>query len=142
VLVPWNEIVVCLVSAVFDSHGSYQPATASAEVSGCATIEDVLGKLPAAEKAQVLEWLIQEPGGALPGIESRPHFCGGEACIVRTRIPVWLLEDARRSGVTEQFLLAAYPTRRAEDLVRVNARNYARSHATEIDLQIRDNETA
>jgi hypothetical protein len=36
-------------------------------------------------------------------------------------------------------LLAAYPSLRAEDLV--NAWNYARAHAAEIDAQIRENET-
>jgi uncharacterized protein (DUF433 family) len=75
-----------------------------------------------------------------PGIDSRPDICGGEACIVRTRIPVWLLEQARRLGTTEQVLLAAYPSLRAEDLV--NAWNYARAHAAEIEAQIRDNEPA
>jgi uncharacterized protein (DUF433 family) len=109
-------------------------------MSSLRELEDVLVKLSSAEKAQVLKWLVQDLGDAFPGIESRAEVCGGEACIVRTRIPVWLLENARRNGVTEQVLLAAYPTLRAEDLV--NARNYARSHATEIDLQIRDNETA
>jgi uncharacterized protein (DUF433 family) len=77
---------------------------------------------------------------ATPGIDSRPDICGGEPCIVRTRIPVWLLEQARRLGVTEQGLLAAYPTLRAEDLV--NAWAYARSHAAEIDEQIIDHEAA
>jgi uncharacterized protein (DUF433 family) len=96
--------------------------------------------LSSAEKAQVLKWLVQDLGDAFPGIESRAEVCGGEAYIVRTRIPVWLLENARRNGVTEQVLLAAYPTLRAEDVV--NARNYARAHATEINLQISDNDTA
>jgi uncharacterized protein (DUF433 family) len=102
--------------------------------------EDVLGKLSGAEKAQVLRWLVQDLGDAFPGIESRPDVWGGEACIVRTRIPVWLLENARRQGVTEQALLAAYPALRAEDLV--NAWNFARSHAAEMDRQILENETA
>src|ERR1700722_7872921 len=102
--------------------------------------EELLSKLSSGEKAQVLKWVVQELGDAFPGIEARPDVCGGEACIVRTRIPVWLLENARRSGVTEQVLLAAYPTLRAEDLV--NAWNYARSHGTEIDRQIHENETA
>jgi uncharacterized protein (DUF433 family) len=100
--------------------------------------EDVLGRLTSAEKAQALKWLVQDLGDAFPGIESRPEVCGGEACIVRTRIPVWLLENARRSGISEQVLLAGYPTLRAEDLV--NAWNYARSHRDEIDHQIADNE--
>ena len=43
-------------------------------------------------------------------------------------------------GATEQELLAAYPSLRAEDLV--NAWAYARSRAEEIESQIRDNEAA
>jgi len=53
---------------------------------------------------------------AFPGIESRPDVCGGEACIVRTRIPVWLLVQARRLNTSESDLLRAYPTLHAEDL--------------------------
>jgi uncharacterized protein (DUF433 family) len=69
-----------------------------------------------------------------------PMLAGGEPCIVRTRIPVWVLEQARRLSASEQSLLGAYPHLRAED--PVNAWAYARSHAAEIDDQIRDNETA
>jgi uncharacterized protein (DUF433 family) len=83
--------------------------------------------------------LVQELGGAFPGIDSRADVCGGEPCIVRTRIPVWLLEHARRSGATEQELLTGYPSLRAEDLV--NAWAYARDHGAEIEAQIRENET-
>jgi uncharacterized protein (DUF433 family) len=43
-------------------------------------------------------------------------------------------------GTTEAELLRAYPTLRAADLV--NAWNYARSHATEIEADIRENEEA
>jgi uncharacterized protein (DUF433 family) len=59
---------------------------------------------------------------------------------VRTRIPIWLLEHARRLGTNEQDLLVAYPTLRAEDVV--NAWAYARSHVDEIETQIRENEAA
>jgi len=109
-------------------------------MSSLRDFEDDLRQLTSAEKAQVLKWIVQDLGDAFPGIESHPGVCGGEPCIVRTRIPVWLLENARRSGVTEQVLLAAYPALRAEDLV--NAWNYARSHAAEMDRQIHENETA
>ena len=102
--------------------------------------EELLGKLSSAEKAQVLKWVVQDLGDAFPGIDSRPDVCGGEPCIVRTRIPVWLLESARRQGATEQVLLAAYPSLRGEDLV--NAWNYARAHAAEIERQILDNQSA
>jgi uncharacterized protein (DUF433 family) len=103
-------------------------------------IEKLLPSLSPGEKAQVLKWVVQAIGDSFPGIDSRADVCGGEPCIVRTRIPVWLLEQARRLGTTEQELLAAYPSLRAEDLV--NAWAYARSHAVEIESQIRENEAA
>ena len=102
--------------------------------------EKLLPALSPGEKAQILKWVVQELGEAFPGIDSLPDVCGGEPCIVRTRIPVWLLEQARRLGLTEQALLAAYPSLRAGDLV--NAWAYARSHAAEIEAQIRENEAA
>ncbi|MBM3239858.1 DUF433 domain-containing protein [Candidatus Poribacteria bacterium] len=91
-----------------------------------------------AEKAQLLQWLVRDLGEAFPGIESNPGVCGGEPCIVRTRIPVWVLEQARRLGASEADLLRCYPTLRAEDLA--NAWAYVRSHRDEIDRQIRENE--
>ena len=72
------------------------------------------------------------------GIESNPGVCGGEPCIGRTRIPVWLLVRARQLGSSEAGLLRAYPTLRAEDLT--NAWAYARAHRGEIEQQIRENE--
>jgi len=74
------------------------------------------------------------------GIESHPDVCGGEPCIVRTRIPVWALEQARRLGINESDLLKSYPTLRAEDLS--NAWTYVRLHHQEIEEQIRANEVA
>ena len=102
--------------------------------------EKLLPSLSPGERAQILKWVVQDLGDSFPGIDSRPEVCAGEACIVRTRIPVWLLEKARRLGITEQVLLESYPSLRAEDLV--NAWAYARSHAAEIEGQIRDNEAA
>ncbi len=103
-------------------------------------LEDLIGGLSRAEKAQVLQWVVRDLGDAYPGIDSHPAVSGGEARIVRTRIPVWLLVQARRLGMSEGDLLRSYPTLRAEDLT--NAWAYARSHQTEIDQQIIDNETA
>jgi uncharacterized protein (DUF433 family) len=103
-------------------------------------VEQLLTDMTRAEKAQVLQWVVQDLGEAFPGIESRPGVCGGEACIVRTRIPVWLLVQARRLNTSESDLLRAYPTLRAEDLA--NAWAYQRSHSDEIERQIRDNEAA
>ena len=69
-----------------------------------------------AEKAQLLQQLLSELSEESPGIESRPGVVGGAACIIRTRIPVWLLEQAGRLGTSDADLLKAYPTFRAEDL--------------------------
>jgi uncharacterized protein (DUF433 family) len=100
----------------------------------------LLPKLSRAEKAQLLQWVARELGDASPGIEITPGVCGGAARIVRTRIPVWVLEQARRLDTSEADLLRSYPTLRAEDLV--NAWSYVRSHRDEIDQEIRDNEEA
>src|SRR5438034_4750062 len=95
--------------------------------------EKLLDRMTPAEKAQILQWVARDLGEAFPGIESTPGVCGGEPCIVRTRIPVWLLEQARRLGTGEADLLRSYPTLRAEDLV--NAWAYVRAHRGEIEEQ-------
>ena len=75
-----------------------------------------------------------------PGIEKTAGVAGGEACIVRTRIPVWVLEGYRRLGWSEARLLENYPALRAADLV--NAWAYADAHPEEIGRAIRLNEEA
>ena len=102
--------------------------------------EKLLSEMTPAEKALVLQWVVRDLGDAFPGVESTPGVCGGEARIVRTRIPVWALEQARRLGTSEADLLHAYPTLRAEDIAMAWA--YARSHREEIDNDIRENEAA
>jgi uncharacterized protein (DUF433 family) len=102
--------------------------------------ERLLGQMSRAEKAQVLQWVVQDLGDAFPGIECIAGVCGGEPCIVRTRIPIWVLEQARRLGTGDAELLKCYPTLRAEDLA--NAWAYVRSHREEIERQIHDNEAA
>lgn len=102
------------------------------------TVEKLLAAMSRAEKAQLLQWASQDLAESWPGIDSHPAICGGEACIVRTRIPVWLLEQARRLGVKEDELLRSYPTLSAQDLS--NAWNYVRGHRREIDEAIAANE--
>lgn len=109
-------------------------------MSSLGEAEKLLPKLSRAEKAQLLQWVATELADASPGIEITPGVCGGEARIVRTRIPVWVLEQARRLNTSEADLLRSYPTLRAEDLV--NAWGYVRTHRAQIDEQIRDNEEA
>lgn len=103
-------------------------------------VEDLLPSLARAEKAQLLRAVVQDLDDAFPGIESTLGVCGGDPCIVRTRIPVWVFEQARRLVVSEEDLLGSYPVLRAEDLAGAWA--YVRSHRAEIDDQIRENESA
>jgi len=102
--------------------------------------EELISMMKPAEKAQILQWVVRDLGDAFPGIESNPGVCGGEPCIIRTRIPVWVLVRARTLGTSESDLLAAYPALHVEDLA--NAWAYYRSHRDEIDEQIQDNEQA
>ncbi len=103
-------------------------------------MQKLLACLRPAEKAQLLQCIARELGDSFPGIESTAGVCGGEPCIVRTRIPVWVLVHGRNLGTSEAELLRCYPTLRAEDLA--NAWAYYRAHRDEIDQQIHDNEAA
>ena len=105
-----------------------------------AEIERELTALSRAEKAQLLQRIARDLGQAFPGIESTPGVCGGEPCIVRTRIPVWVLEQMRRQGVSEADILRNYPTLRAEDLA--NAWAFVLAQSAEIERQIQENEEA
>ena len=102
--------------------------------------EALLARMTRAEKAQLLQAVVGDLADAFPGIESTPGVVGGDPRIVRTRIPVWLLEQARRLGSSEADLLSSYPSLRAEDLV--NAWAYVRAHRDEIDRRIAENESA
>ncbi|AQG81776.1 DUF433 domain-containing protein [Spirosoma montaniterrae] len=105
--------------------------------TGVLETEKLLSRLSRAEKAQILQWIVQDLGDAFPGIERQPGVLGGAACVVRTRIPVWLLEQTRRLGASDADLLLAYPSLRAADLA--NAWAYVRSHVAEIDAAITQN---
>lgn len=101
-------------------------------------VREIIPTMSLSEKAQVLNWLALDISGSFPGVESTPGVLGGEPCIVRTRIPVWLLIHARNLGSSESDLLLAYPTLRAQDLS--NAWTYYHAHKSEIEQQIHENE--
>jgi uncharacterized protein (DUF433 family) len=69
-----------------------------------------------AQKAELLQSIVRDPGDAFPGIENAPGVMGGAPCIARTRIPLWLLEQAFRLGTREAELLRNYPALTAQDL--------------------------
>ncbi len=99
--------------------------------------EKLLSRLSRAEKAQILQWIVQDLGDVFPGIERVSDDETGTAFVVRTRIPVWLLEQLRRLGATDADLLQAYPILRAADLANTWA--YVRVHTVEIDEAIAEN---
>ena len=109
-------------------------------MSALQEVENLLPALSRAEKAQLLQWGINEGCESFPGIESRAGVCGGEPCIIRTRISVWALEQSRRLGISEADIPRSYPTLRAEDLA--HAWDYVRAHRDEIERQIGENENA
>jgi uncharacterized protein (DUF433 family) len=100
--------------------------------------EALLPELSFAEKAQLLQWVVSELSGIYPGIEKTQGVCGGDACITRTRIPVWSLVNSKRVGITDNQLLEAYPNLTQDDLR--NAWNYYRGNKIEIEEQIFENE--
>jgi len=103
-------------------------------------LEPQLSSLSRAEKAELVQRLVREIVNAWPGIEKIDNVAGGEACIVRTRIPVWTLENFRRLGWSEATILENYPALRAADLV--NAWGYVDAHLDEINRAIHENEAA
>lgn len=103
-----------------------------------ADAEALLPALTRGEKASLLQTIAHDLGDSFPGIDKDSAVCGGEACIVRTRIPVWTLVRARQLGLREAEILRSYPTLRAEDLA--NAWTYYRAHAGEIAQDIVENE--
>ena len=100
---------------------------------------EILAGMNRSEKADLLQQLLAEFGESFPGIENRDGVAGGVPCIVRTRIPVWLLEQARRLGTSDAEPLRAYPTLRTQDFS--NAWGYVRTHPEEIEQQIGANES-
>jgi uncharacterized protein (DUF433 family) len=103
-------------------------------------LEMELVRLSDAEKAQVARTLLVAITHAFAGVEKRPDVSGGDACIVRTRIPVWTIEAYRRLGWKDAMILDNFPALRAADLV--NAFAYADAHPQEIDGAIRAHDEA
>jgi uncharacterized protein (DUF433 family) len=108
--------------------------------SALKTFEQLLPEMTPNEKALVFQRLARDLSGAFLGIDHLPNVCGGDPIIVRTRIPVWLLVQARQLGMNDADLLREYPSLRAPDLM--NAWAYAEAHRDAIERQIAENEHA
>ncbi|MEG4506473.1 DUF433 domain-containing protein [Microcoleus sp. F6_B4] len=103
-------------------------------------LETQLLALTPTEKAEAIRLLTQSLNNSWPGITKTPDVCGGDACIAKTRIPVWGLVESRRLGITESELLNDYPHISATDLV--NVWSYANAHLDEIEAAIKKNQEA
>ena len=89
-------------------------------------------------QAEVLDFvLFVKSKHAGKEIEHTSGVCGGEACIGKTRIAVWMLEEARRQGATDEELLQDYPGITAADLNAAWA--YVEDHRPEIENAIQAN---
>jgi uncharacterized protein (DUF433 family) len=101
------------------------------------SVRDAMMLLPKGDKARLLSVVALEVMDSHPGIDIQEGICGGSARVIRTRIPVWLLENYRRAGSTDAQILSAYPSLTAEDLA--SAWHYARSHREEMNREIAAN---
>ena len=93
---------------------------------------------PEPVQAEVLDFVLfvkARHSGA--SAERTPGVCGGEACLGKTRIAVWMLEEARRQGVSDGEVLQDYPGLCAADLAVAWA--YVDAHLEEIESAIQAN---
>ncbi|MEY4540603.1 MAG: hypothetical protein RLZZ306_2360 [Bacteroidota bacterium] len=97
----------------------------------------LVSELSSTKKAQLLYRISQDLGDIFPGIEKTANVCGGSACVIRTRIPVWTLVSFKKLGMNDFTLLNAYPALRQQDLN--NAWAYYKAKKNEIDLDIQEN---
>lgn len=103
---------------------------------------------PETVQAEVLDFVLfvkarsKESGkiSLKPLIRRIPGVSGGEACLGDSRIAVWMLEDARKAGVSDAGLLQDYPSLTARDLAEAWA--YVEEHPAEIESAIRANREA
>ncbi len=103
-------------------------------------IEQGINSLPLTEKLHVLQSLFYSLTELWPAIEQTPGVVGGDACIVRTRIPVWALVQYRRLGWSDTQILENFPTLRQTDLTQAWA--YAAAYPAAIERALLEQETA
>jgi uncharacterized protein (DUF433 family) len=73
-------------------------------------------------------------------IDKTSGVSGGDAVIVRTRVPVWTLEGYRRLGWSQTEILDNFPSLGPSDLAQ--AWGYVAAHRAEIEQALRANEEA
>jgi len=98
-------------------------------------IISLLENLSREERTSLAHQLVQSLAHQFRGIVHKPNVNGGNATIIRTRIPVWTLIEAKANGASDLELLQAFPSLNAEDLV--NAWHYYTNNKLAIETEIR-----
>ena len=82
-----------------------------------------------------------KPSSLAARIHKTPEVIGGDACIGKTRIAVWMLVNARKLGMTDEEIRTRYdPPLSQADLDA--AWEYYHQNREEIEQAIRENEEA
>jgi len=103
-------------------------------------LETQLLALTPTEKSEAIRLLTQSLNNSWPGITKTPGVCGGDACIAKTRLPVWLFVSLRSQGATDAEILQFYPYLNAVNLV--NVWTYAEENLEEIATALREEAAA
>ncbi|NJR68082.1 MAG: DUF433 domain-containing protein [Synechococcales cyanobacterium CRU_2_2] len=98
--------------------------------------------LSSSELLELLGVIVEQLRGTqvVPSIQKTANVCGGDARIRNTRIPVWVLVQARALGCTDADILQNYPMLSLADLA--NAWAYAAQNSVEVERAIRENDAA
>lgn len=94
----------------------------------------LIAELSVEEQAQILAGLVRLMNLTNIGIQHTPGVCGGKARIRNTRIPVWTIIEAKKSGATDIEILQHFESLTAEDLA--NALRYFEGHKGEIEQNL------
>jgi uncharacterized protein (DUF433 family) len=103
-------------------------------------LEAQISALNPTEKAEALQILTQGLSKGSRRIVKTPGVMGGDACLDRTRLPVWLFVSLRRQGATDAELFNNYPQLTAADLINVWA--YTEAYPDEIEMALAEQESA
>jgi uncharacterized protein (DUF433 family) len=95
--------------------------------------------MPGKKAARAANFEVQPENGErqYPRIGSIPGVCGGKPCIRGTRLPVWVLYQAKLAGTSDAELLESYPFITTKDLK--DAWRYVEDHMLEVKKTIDDN---
>lgn len=69
---------------------------------------------------------------------STPGVMGGDACVRRTRVPIWMLVGYKGAGYSDERILANFPGLTAADLIA--AWDYNASHGERVRAERRAHE--